>query len=1446
MTGSRPRSVRVSVDGGDGTEREVAVTVAGEASGVDVEGAVLSRLQRQGVVVNRRTRRTLADAETLGDADVLEGDSLVIRQDRPEPRRPTLDGIGGPANGISIEIGDRTEIGRLASKIVDEQMSRRHAALARSGGGYSIEDLGSANGTKLNGVQVSSAHPIRTGDRVQLGDSIFRFDAGDDAPADLPVGGHIEPRGGRLAFNVSPGSYRRRESPRFKAPQPPRARAPRRVPWPMLITGALGGVAMALVIGNPRFLAMTAISVIGGLWNWIEDRRSGRADHGRSVAAFERGLAQLDAELAQAHQDEAEHRRRLMPPIEQLLRDIDTLSHRLWDRSVARDGHLLVQVGTGDHETTLDVAVPDDAEPPQARKLAELVERYSLDRDAPIGFDFLEHPVVGIVGDQATRRDVARAILLQLAGRYSVAELGLVVCAPRAAASWRDLRWFPHLEGLEGIGGRAFAPDDARAEALATALVALAEKRTSDRAEDRWSAAQQRFVCTVFEPPFQLSESAVAGVLTRAAKARMGAIWLADARSQLPRQCDLVLDLVDGELQIVDLRAETTSAPLSPVRLDLARAARAARQLAPLDDPTDAGSSSGLPPYVDLVDLLPEGMPTAATVLDRWRNPDGRLAAVIGTTAEGPLEIDFAATPHALVAGTTGAGKSELLQTMLASLIHRYSPRDLNLLFVDYKGGAAFKQFRDAPHCVGMVTNLDAGVAARAVTALKAEVHRRQTEIDRHDAKDVVHLRSKSPVHALPELLIVCDEFASIVKNVEGFIDAVVEIAERGRSLGVHVVLATQTPSKAVSPAIQNCADLRISMRLKNQAESQLVIDDQAAADLPAIAGRGIVRTPDSYGEFQAAYVGNRHDETAAHNVVVSVVDDAGTVTDRAGATHVSRDLPTDLERFVSATQAAFQGQEPLRRPWLPPLPVVLPVADLPPGGGGELVLGMLDEPARQEQRPYVVTAAGTPNLSVIGGAASGKTTFLRTVAGALAASAASDALWIYGIDLASGGLSSLTDLPHCGGICSTTNPASLRRLLGILHGLADARRVHMERERVSSFDDLRRSTSEPMARVYVLVDGAAALRQLLDDLDARRHRDAFDRLVSQGPSLGIHFVLATDQPEQLPTAWRNAVQETVVLPRNMTDDSLRLLAVPVQVSAVPGRGVSLGQASELQVAVHAEGGSTDSAAQAAALAALARRLRAEDDGGTVESVGGVDRVTPATVGVASGAAVHIGIDDISHRTVGVDFSRIPTLLVVGPAGSGRTSVAGWTRRSLADAGTLGAATLLCGGRQPTLDGFDTVACGLEASAAALEAVEADVERRLVDGAHDWHLLVLDDCDDLVDAVVSGLAPDEAKLRQAALGHLDTITRHAADAQVAVVATGRLSRLLHGAPWVGRMRSGGQGLLLAPNQLGVPYPPLDVTLPRRDDWVPSPGRGVLIRAGVATVVQVVDPSPVSG
>lgn len=545
----------------------------------------------------------------------------------------------------------------------------------------------------------------------------------------------------------------------------------------------------------------------------------------------------------------------------------------------------------------------------------ELREWAATVAGAPIVVD-LTHGL-GIVGPRPLAAALARAVFVQLCFALPPTDLGISHETSTLSADWEWVAQLPH-----------------GAPAPGKLLFVLREAATG----------------TSIRPA--VPEPATTEPHTRALL-----LALATGLEGLPPGCGTVVR-VDGpeRAQVVRWPNRAPSVDFCPELLARAEAVDFAVALNVQARAAGLVSATGdLPAVVPVMQLLEHVADTSAMdpTIDRAIAPPN-LACPIGVGRDGPVHIDLVSHgPHAVVGGTTGSGKSELLCTWVAALAATYSPAQVNFLLVDFKGGAAFAPLGRLPHCVGLITDLDSNTAARALASLGAELRYRERLLSLSGARDVTDVRLQ---HPLPRLVIVVDEFATMLGVFPELHALFVDIAARGRSLGVHLILCTQRPAGVVRDALLANCSLRLSLRVNNRADSQAVIGTDAAAALaPGQPGRCLVATES--GEPVLCQVATTGD--------------------------------VDILSIAEAARSTLSDWAP-RRPWLDVLPSRVSAADvqmtdLRAADPGELPtrgypLGLLDEPERQRYSVFAYAPETDGHLLVVGGAGSGKSTLLQTL----------------------------------------------------------------------------------------------------------------------------------------------------------------------------------------------------------------------------------------------------------------------------------------------------------------------------------------------------------------------------------------------------------------------------------------------------------------------------------
>jgi S-DNA-T family DNA segregation ATPase FtsK/SpoIIIE len=1334
----------------------------------------------------------------LGRAPLVAGALLEV--DAPQlpaalTGLPELRVVSGPDAGgvLVLAPGTAVVVGSAgAVRVADPGLAAEHCRLSLRSDGATVEDLG--GGAWVDGTRVDGQALIPYGGLLRVADTTLQLTRADEPPVPLRAEGD-----GHVAFNRPPRLRPPRDLVQVVVPAPPAARERSPIPLLALLAPLVLGVVMWRVLGNATFLLFTLLSPVMVLGNVVTERRTGRRQTRASRALWRAQRDVAEQTLAAAVRADEQHRRFAAPDPAAVLLTALGPRPRLWERRRGDDDLLHLRLGLADQPALVEAE-------------GDVTEEMTTARAVPVVVPLPESGVLGLAGPRTRTQALARCLVTQAAVLHSPRDLQLVVVTDAAAAAaWEWTGWLPHCrpDGAQDCAA-TLGLGTAQAAARIAELAALVESR---RGEQQTAArTDDRPVLLVVDGARALrSVPGLATVLSEGPAVNVLTIALEEDERLLPEECGATAVRRDGGL---DLRRGGLPDLLGALAdaVPALYADAVARALAPLRDGS-RDRADGLPATVrwtEAADLpLTGGEDDVARLLARWSSPGRTTAALLGAGPDGSFTVDLARHgPHALIAGTTGAGKSELLQTLLASLAAGNRPDELHLLLVDFKGGAAFGPCARLPHTVGMVTDLDGALVERALASLTAELRRREALLAAAGAKDLDDYR-RSGGERLARLVIVVDEFAALAEELPEFVGGLVGIAQRGRSLGVHLVLATQRPEGVVSADIRANTNLRICLAVTRDTESRDVIDSPVAAAISRTTpGRGYARTGHAdLTPFQTARVGGRRPSIVPAGepptVRIRPASELGDPPPRA-MTAEDRDGLTDLSLLVEACRAAAErlAIPAPRSPWLPPLPTTLTVDDLPAGDG--FAFGLCDVPESQSRRALTLDLDADTHLMVIGSPRSGRTTALRTLAGSIARTASPDDVHLYGIDLGGGGLAPLGSLPHTGAVAGRENPERLERILSWLASEVTRRAALLASAGLAGISEQRAAAApaERLPHLVLLLDRWEGFVATYQDLDAGRLIDLVYRLLREGPAAGLHVVLTADRTG-LVGRISSMVENRLVLRLADRGDyagaGLATRLVPTELPA--GRGWSIGGAPVVaQVALL--DADPSGPAQTAALERLA---------GRPATVTPPHRIAPLPAAVdlsslTSAGALILGVGGDDLRAVTVQES----LVIAGPPGSGRSTALLALGRQLLAQGRTVVAVAPRPSRLRDLPG-----CHTDRDASY------DLEALLLAGPD---ALLVDDAELLVD---SPLAPV-----------LERAVRDMRDTGLLVVAAGSTEELVTGyRGFVVDLRRARTGVLLCP-QAASDGDLLGVRLSRATGGDVLPGRGLLCRRGTVEPLQV--------
>lgn len=1295
--------------------------------------------------------------------------------------------------------------------------------------------------TWLNGQRLTGPVPWPVGGQLAIGWTVLEL--ARPTPPDAAV--QPSEDGGGLDYNRPPRLRPPSRLSRFRVPPPP-AQGERR-PLPILMALAPLVLAVIMVVGlgeSKSYLGFALLSPVMVMGSYLTDRRNGRKSYGQRRAEYLQRRTVLEAEAKAAlHAEEVARRLECPDPAAALLTAVGPRS-RLWERRREDPDYLLVRLGTGDLPSQVTLEDPSREEHRRAVSWTAL--------DVPVTVGLRESGVLGIAGPRLSVQALARWVLAQSAVLHSPGDLQVYLLTDaEGRRCWEWVRWLPHTRPAENSRARALvgADTDTIARRVAELAAIVSARRKALRESSAVTFADPDIVVILDGARRLRLLPGVIPILKDGPSVGVYAVCLDADERLLPAECQATAVMeAEGGLRV----RQAGQDPVSNVRPEYVTPAwceRLARGLAPLRDISGAQQGAALPGACRLLELLGLEPPTPDAIMARWAVRGRGTEALIGVGLDGPHAIDLRRDgPHGLVAGTTGAGKSELLQTLVASLAVANRPDAMVFVLVDYKGGSAFKDCANLPHTAGMVTDLDSHLVERALESISAELRRRERLLADAGAPDIesyLLVAGATPgLPPLPRLLIVIDEFASLVRELPDFVTGLVDLARRGRSLGIHLILATQRPSGVVSPEIRANTDLRIALRVTDVAESADVIDAPDAARITkATPGRAYLRCgASSLVPVQAGRVGGRRPGTGpvGHpEPWVASVDPARldqplpAPPQRVSTEEEITDLAVLVEAISKATQALGIPAQP--SPWLPPLPAVLTLDELPapapaPGRLAPVPYGLEDLPAQQQQVPACLDLASFGHLYAIGGPRSGRSQILRTIAGSIARIHSAADVHLYGIDCGNGALLPVAELPHCGAVVRNTQ---IERSVRLIRRLSVELKRRIELLGESGFADVteQRAAVAPQRRLphlVVLLDRWESFTISLGELDNGALTEDVHRILREGASVGVHLVITGDRT--LLSGRMSTLTETKLVFRLPDRGDFSLIGVnPRKVAETmpPGRALRAESGVETQVALLAPDATGQG--QAAALARIAARARERDAELPATSRPFRVDVLPARVGFdqawelrdAGGSMwALVGIGGDTLRAHGPDLATgTPAFVVAGPPGSGRSTALVAMARSLLRAGVGVVAVTPRPSPLRRLAGEGaTVLTGPDLDTADLNAALAAAAERAV--------VLMDDAELLRDCQ----AADE----------LRALSRGGAGSGRALVIAGDAETICAGfSGWQVELKKARRGLLLAPRSI-TEGDLIGLRPPRSLLGQPlQPGRGLLhLGDGEPRVIQI--------
>ena len=943
---------------------------------------------------------------------------------------------------------------------------REFVRLTRGQGGWTLEVMNSEYGVYHNGKKTEQKEWIKDGDFFSVADYYF-FLKGNalwaEIRSDLTVNG--------LGFGDYPernGYPRFSRNTRLKTvicedkieildppskPQKPKSNLFMKLfpSFGMLIAaGAMAFMGGTMIIFS---LISCTIAIITAVVGVMEGKKEFREKTANRIEVYQKYIASKRQEIEECRNREWTERNEIYIPAEQEIQQVETFSPDLFDRTPQDEDFLCVRLGSGPIESARQVNYKKQEKLEIEDDLSLLPEQtasfYKELQNAPVICDLKNVNAVGITGEEADRFELLKLIVTDVALRHFAADVKLFFVAEKEHAGRMHL--FRFLPGAYCVqtDTRGIVTDDESK----TLIFEYLYKELTMRAQEKRSYPH---LLIFFYDEYGYKKHPISQFTEKGKDLGVTFLFFGQTRADIPVGCDYVVQLSGGYRGVLINAAEKSkTVPFVSSQISDTLAVRIVRTLAPVC--TDEVSLEGeLIKNISMFKMLNILSVEDLDLKARWSasKVTKSMAAPVGVSKTGIVMLDLhdkAHGPHGLVAGTTGSGKSEILQTYILSMATLYHPYEAAFVIIDFKGGGMVNQFAQLPHLLGAITNIDGNAINRSLKSIKAELQKRQKYFAQADVnhidKYIRKYKAGEVSEPLPHLIIIVDEFAELKAEQPEFMKELISAARIGRSLGVHLILATQKPAGQVNEQIWSNSRFKLCLKVQSKEDSNEVLKSPLAAEIKE-PGRAYLQVGNNeiFELFQSAYSGvpEREDEGTGKAFTIYEVPDGG----KKVPVYVKKKnkgqegMNNQLEAIVSYVSEYFRS---IQIPQLPDicLPPLRECIEFPPVSkeavqeqkkevGFYAWIGVYDDPDHQNQDQYAVNLSAA-NMIIIGSAQTGKTTILQNVIRSLSEQYTPDEVAIYIIDFASMVLKNFETLNHVGGVVSSSEDEKLKNLFKML-----------------------------------------------------------------------------------------------------------------------------------------------------------------------------------------------------------------------------------------------------------------------------------------------------------------------------------------------------------------------------------------------------------------------------
>ncbi len=922
-------------------------------------------------------------------------------------------------------------------------------------------------------------------------------------------------------------------------------------------------------------LAATMVSFIISMINLYTDYHEKRAHNKKRRDVYNQYLTEKRVELTKRRREEISALNYNNLNQSAILSEIKNQTYRLYEKDCKDKDFLTLRLGLTNNTTKYSLKDPfdkiqlnyDNLE----LELKELYEEYKTIEDAPLVINCRENNL-GLIGSNYVIQKQIHALLTQLYFYHSYLDLNIVIItSEKNKANYEYLRWLKHMHSPSNNLYNIIYNGTTRDQLLTSYTQILRTRKQAEKEVmfsphilfimDNYSLVQNHPIMEFLqEDNIELGTSVM---------------YIAKDEAMLPNNVQTIVKYVNDEVGELVLNQEqliNQQFRLEPAQTNTEILDYTTRKLGQLTH--IKGIKSSIPTKLGFLEMYNVKDVKDLAIAKRWEKNKSykSLAAPLGKKSETDyINLDLHEKvhgPHGLIAGTTGSGKSEVIQTYILSLALNYSPYEVGFLLIDYKGGGMANLFKDMPHHLGSITNLDGYQSMRALASIKSELKRRQQIFSDNNVNHIngYHklFEAKKVNEPLPHLFLISDEFAELKSEQPEFMKELVSAARIGRSLGIHLILATQKPSGVVDEQIWSNSKFKLSLKVAEESDSKELLRTPDAAYIKE-PGRGYLKvgTNELYELFQSGYSGAEYgndDSTQVDNRVY-LIDEVGQ-RQLLNQEEVSEELEvkeaiTELDAVLKAIKEVYDEKEfiEIPKPWLAPLPdfseanydeKISEALDL------KVTLGLIDIPNQQSQINYEIDFINNGQFAIFGAQQSGKTSTILTMILKLTNKNKPSNLKIFIFDLGNSGLIHLADLKHTVEYITLNDEDKQRMFLENITKEINERKNVFAKEKVGTLKAYNQITLKPLPAIIIPVDNYDLIGELDDDV-----QEIIKTLIKEGTNLGIYIIISATKSNAVKNAILSSFKQKLLLYVTEKGEVATILKrSEYELQELPGRGL--------------------------------------------------------------------------------------------------------------------------------------------------------------------------------------------------------------------------------------------------------------------------------------------------